>query len=109
MHATIRCDCRLQHEPWSSSTFPPAQWSQHPSVIAIAPVPVDPADPFDEWLVEQIEALVDERFARVFRLAQRPWTEDDCPWHRRLKEIGMEDAPCPVCTQIARSRKVPGR
>lgn len=78
--------------------------------VAYALAAVDvPADPLEEWLVEQLEALTDELFSRVYRPVQRPWNEDDCPWHRRLRESGMTDADCPICTQIGRSRRVPVR
>lgn len=64
----------------------------------------DPADDLETFLVECLESIADELFARVYRPRQQIWTSASCPWCRRLREIGMEDVDCPVCEQIERAR-----
>jgi rubrerythrin len=58
----------------------------------------------EEFLREQLEAIADELFARIYRPRQSLWKSEQCPWCRRLREINS-DAPCPICSQIRRSRR----
>ena len=68
--------------------------------------PETEVDPLEVWLTEQLEALVDELFDRCYRPEQRRWSQARCPWHRRLRAIGL-DARCPLCEQIQRTRRQP--
>ncbi len=62
----------------------------------------------DQFLVEQLEALTDELWSRrVTRGGEgKAWDPAQCPWCRRLGEIGMPELDCPLCVQVARSEAV---
>ena len=69
------------------------------------PVREQPAEDTLAWIWEQLQYLSDEYWHRVLQPRQWVWLAADCPFCRRLRENGMGEVECPICSQIRRSRK----
>lgn len=73
--------------------------------MMLAPMAQD-EDELEAFLTEQLEAIADELFERVYGLQQKLWLRADCPWCKRLRVLGRPELPCPICDQILRSQEL---
>jgi hypothetical protein len=56
-----------------------------------------------DFLLAQLQAIVDALWEFRYRPEQALWDSAKCPWCRRMLERGIID-DCPICSQFHRSR-----